>query len=192
MIPYEFFRASGLFLKEGFLRQQECSQITREMRETRHRPATASIEDVVREDVRKASLCDVSPEIVEPVRSKLESLMPELAKHFKTSLSSLQPLNFLEYVVGEHHVVHRDATPSPPYNTRRVSLSILLNDETEDAEDNSYHGGSLVFYDLSGLKDLGFPLSGKAGLLVAFASTIPHEVKPVLKGTRRSIVTWFV
>jgi len=52
-----------------------------------------------------------------------------------------------------------------------------------------------VFYNL--LKSekaarVGFSLSGQPSLLVAFDSMVPHEVKPVTRGDRVTIVTWFL
>ena len=68
-------------------------------------------------------------------------------------------------------------------NIRKISYSILLNDPSE------YEGGELHIWDGHGegdtlIKDL------KAGYLVAFPSFLLHEVTPVTKGTRKSLVCW--
>ena len=52
-----------------------------------------------------------------------------------------------------------------------------------------------MLYDLlgqPGLKGAGFPLRGQTGLLIAFPSGLPHEVRPVTRGERLTVVTWFV
>ena len=69
------------------------------------------------------------------------------------------------------------------FDIRKISYSILLNDPSE------YEGGELHIWDGHGegdtlIKDL------KAGYLVAFPSFLLHEVTPVTKGTRKSLVCW--
>ena len=83
---------------------------------------------------------------------------------------------------------------------RRVTVVIFVNGEYQDekpdaVEIDTYEGGDLVFYNL--LKSekaarVGLSLSGQPGLLVAFDSMVPHEVKPVTRGDRVTIVTWFL
>ena len=190
MLPERLLRSLGLFVRREFLTREESARITHEMTRSAKQSATASVKDDVREDVRSASLCDVPNETVELVRSRLESLIAELEKYFDLQLSGVQPLNFLEYGVGGHHVAHRDASTSPPYDTRKVSFSILLQDERDDPDEAAFSGGTLLFYGLIGDEDAGLLVRAEAGVLVAFRSTVVHEVKPVLAGTRHSIVTW--
>jgi predicted 2-oxoglutarate/Fe(II)-dependent dioxygenase YbiX len=59
---------------------------------------------------------------------------------------------------------------------------------------NNYTGGSLTFYGLfdGKGKNIGFPLIGQAGLLVAFRSVILHGVTSVTSGERFTVVSWFV
>ena len=55
-------------------------------------------------------------------------------------------------------------------------------------------GGSLTFYGLMkapGMEKAGMPLAPEAGLLVAFRSDIMHEVNPVTRGERYTLVSWF-
>jgi predicted 2-oxoglutarate/Fe(II)-dependent dioxygenase YbiX len=71
---------------------------------------------------------------------------------------------------------------------------VFLNRQTEQPESDSFCGGSLVLYGLVGepdWQDYGFPLTGEAGLLVAFPSSVIHEVEAVTAGERYTIATWF-
>ena len=60
--------------------------------------------------------------------------------------------------------------------TRKLSMSIILNDE--------YEGGEFEFF----AKDT---ILAKMGTIIVFPSYMKHRVKPVTKGTRYSLVTWF-
>ena len=63
---------------------------------------------------------------------------------------------------------------------RKLSLSIQLT----DAKD--YEGGELILYE----DEKGLEMSKEQGTLILFPSFIVHEVKPVTKGERNSLVSW--
>ena len=69
------------------------------------------------------------------------------------------------------------------FNTviRKLSLSIQLTDPEE------YEGGELKLY--TGEKD-GQIMDKSQGTLIIFPSYILHEVMPITKGERNSLVTW--
>jgi PKHD-type hydroxylase len=70
-------------------------------------------------------------------------------------------------------------------NVRKLSMSILLNDE--------YEGGHFQMHGPSehGEEAVETPVSGE-GSVIVFPSFIEHQVTPVTKGIRYSLVTWFV
>jgi len=63
---------------------------------------------------------------------------------------------------------------------RKLSLSIQLTDPKD------YEGGELFLYE----DKKGLEMSKEQGTLVLFPSFILHEVKPVTKGERNSLVSW--
>jgi PKHD-type hydroxylase len=63
-------------------------------------------------------------------------------------------------------------------STRKISVSVILND--------GYEGGELAFFD-----DGQQMMKADAGVAVAFPSFVPHKVMPVTKGVRWSLVAWF-
>lgn len=63
---------------------------------------------------------------------------------------------------------------------RKLSFSIQLSDP------NSYEGGDLIIYDRSS----GSHVNRDQGTMNAFPSFTLHEVTPVTKGTRYSLVGW--
>jgi len=63
---------------------------------------------------------------------------------------------------------------------RKLSISIQLSDPKK------YKGGELYLYE----GDKGTLMDKKQGTLILFPSYVLHEVMPVTKGERNSLVTW--
>ena len=77
-------------------------------------------------------------------------------------------------------------------HSRKISIVILLNRQSETSEAGSYGGGSLVFSEWRPDRTRGqYALTGEAGMLVAFPSETTHEVVPITQGDRYSIASWF-
>jgi predicted 2-oxoglutarate/Fe(II)-dependent dioxygenase YbiX len=83
----------------------------------------------------------------------------------------------LRYDEGFFYKQHTDSFKAQP---RAVSCSFALNDD--------YEGGEFAFFD----NEFYFKL--KKGSVLMFPSNFmyPHEILPVTKGTRYSIITWFI
>ena len=73
---------------------------------------------------------------------------------------------------------HIDRAANTP--VRKLSISIQLTNPKE------YQGGELYLYD----DDKGTLMKKEQGTLVLFPSYTLHEVKPVTKGERNSLVSW--
>ena len=82
----------------------------------------------------------------------------------------------LRYTEGQFYIQHVDSFLQAP---RLISCSFALND--------NYEGGEFAFFD----RELKYKLN--QGDVIMFPSTFmyPHEIMPVTKGTRYSIITWF-
>ena len=112
--------------------------------------------------------------------------------HFNLTLKDCNEPHLLVYREGDFFNPHRDNNRDP--TARRVSIVIFLNRESKEIAPDCYGGGSLVLYQLMDdprCKEIGFPVVGKEGLLVAFAADRIHGVTPVTYGERLTIVTWF-
>jgi predicted 2-oxoglutarate/Fe(II)-dependent dioxygenase YbiX len=85
--------------------------------------------------------------------------------------------DLLSYEVGQFYKEHTDSYKKHP---RSVSCSIALNED--------YEGGEFAFFN----RELKYKL--KKGSVILFPSNFmyPHEILPVTKGTRYSIITWFI
>ena len=83
---------------------------------------------------------------------------------------------------------YKEARPDLTLNNtrelcRKLSFSLLLS----DAED--YEGGQ---FQLMGYDNKMYEVPQKKGTLIIFESTTLHRVRPVKKGTRKSLVGWVV
>lgn len=83
----------------------------------------------------------------------------------------------LRYKEGQFYVQHTDSFKARP---RAVSCSFALNDD--------YEGGEWGFFDREMI------VKAPKGSAVLFPSNFmyPHEIMPVTKGVRYSVITWFI
>ena len=106
-------------------------------------------------------------------------------------ISAAENYQISKYTPGDFYTAHLDSlgTHTTKFNspdkevfhdkTRKISLSVNLNDPSE------YEGGELKIF--------GVPKTNQEiGTLNFFPSYLPHEVTPVTKGVRYSLVMWFL
>jgi SM-20-related protein len=187
----------GLFVAEHFLDREECASLRGEMEKAPAEEAGVYRErDTVNAATRRTAYAQVSAETASRIAGKLDRLLPILQDHFGVRLQGHQPPHFLVYQTGDFFKAHTDVVPenAPDYiQARRISIVIFVNDEADEPTPDSYTGGRLTFYGLAGdgpFQNLGLPLNGREGLLVAFPADVLHAVTPVTHGKRFTIVTW--
>jgi SM-20-related protein len=191
----DFFTQFGFLIFRGFFSEELCSSLSSEINEGCIDSAPEVVQNgvlVLDETSRKTDIVKVSAESESLVRTRVLELMPKLSDHFVEPLTECSTLRFLRYNEGHFFGLHRDSGTyhEPPKNEweRKLSATIFLNEESEDPGQTGFQGGSLVFY-LSG--STGVPLKAETGMLVAFRADIVHEVKPIIRGKRYSIVGRF-
>jgi predicted 2-oxoglutarate/Fe(II)-dependent dioxygenase YbiX len=84
--------------------------------------------------------------------------------------------DLLKYSEGDFYVQHVDSSSE---NVRSVSCSFLLNDEFE--------GGEFAFFD----KKVKPKITKGSAIMFPSNFMYPHEITPIVSGTRYSIITWF-
>jgi len=188
-----------LCMVRNFFDPETCGELLTEMRRCPAAPAVVygrGDAGAVDERVRKVSRLLPTGETVERVGRRLQECRGAVGDHFGVSLSRCEEPQFLRYRVGDFFVAHQDGNTglirSDREQSRRISVVIFLNRQSETPEADAYCGGSLVFSDWRarpGRRE--FRLSGEAGTLVAFRSETTHEVSPVTHGERYSIVSWY-
>lgn len=210
MPPAGFFARLGLFVRPDFMSPGLCAQL---MVEARVAPSTAGgifgdgSGRSVDQRVRRAAIARLPAGSSAVMEERLHEVQRDLERHFGVSLDTLWTPQLLVYRAGDFYRAHRDRPATVTGSTldrRRVSVVIFLNapaveggvaeTDTPTAWDG-YQGGALTFFGL--LKDprtqeRGLPLVAESGLLVAFGSDVMHEVTPVTRGERYTVVTWFL
>jgi SM-20-related protein len=138
-----------------------------------------------------------SPVSEPELHRRLFEISGELATVFDLELTTIHPLKFTRYDVGDFYKVHRDVTDDAGapdmIRSRKLALTMFLNQQGDEPDEADYCGGSLTFYGLLDDPDwqaVGIPLDSEAGMLVAFRPNVMHEVTPVTHGTRYAITTW--
>jgi predicted 2-oxoglutarate/Fe(II)-dependent dioxygenase YbiX len=191
----------GIYTEEGFLERAACESLKARMRagsRERAKVYEGGSDYVLDESRRSTVKVKVPTAAASAVRDKLLARCEALSRRFGVEVTDCQEPTFLVYRPGDFFEPHRDYTENQnapdTVRRRRVSAVVFLNDESAGGVVGEYEGGSLAFYGL--LKDprcrhIGIPVRGKAGMLVAFPSDVLHQVSPVAKGERFTIVSWF-
>lgn len=192
----------GIHTEESFLDRATCQAVKAEMRSQEHRRAKVyhrdwkHVEDAA---LRSTLQVEVGERVNSIVREKLLALRAPLAERFGVEVGEYQGPTYLIYKPGDFFEPHKDSSRKPDapdfISERKISVVLFLSDEEGGGKPGEYAGGSLAFYGL--LKDprcaqIGIPVRGRAGLLVAFRSDVFHQVTPVTRGERFTIVGWFV
>ncbi len=103
-------------------------------------------------------------------------------KYFEFEITQIEELQFARYteeLLGKYEQ-HIDMLFNLA-NTRKISIIIFLSDSKD------FTGGELL---LHGVGSTPISIEQKPGKVVFFPSYIPHEITPVTKGKRYSLVTW--
>ena len=169
------------YVIEQILSPQECSEII-ELGTTKGIKKEDNVVNSNNVEVNK-SIRSTEIYFINDV-SLYQKIMPHVVKlnKWNYNFSRVEPLQLGIYREGDHYDWHVDddgveydssAGPFAGLN-RRLSFSILLNEEFE--------GGEFVMNDALSLN--------KTGQILIFPSTIKHKVNPVTQGTRYSLVGW--
>jgi predicted 2-oxoglutarate/Fe(II)-dependent dioxygenase YbiX len=144
---------------------------------------------LVNKDIRNVRNINIShPETIQynqEIRRNLDKDIYDVVANILASYTEIAPHTtivqdsgyiLLEYSEGCFYSQHTDHFLTDP---RSISCSLNLNDD--------YTGGEFTFFD----EKISYNL-GKGDVLM-FPSNFmyPHSIKPILSGTRYSIITWF-
>jgi SM-20-related protein len=192
---------TSLFLLHGFLDAETCANLRQEGLVSPTTKAPVYLQgspDNVHENVRKTTSFHPSAETVAAIHDKLSLQKSALESHFGLSLTDCEPPQFLLYQPGDFFVRHQDGNTEQfdfdHLRIRRISVVVFLNDSCDEEKADTFSGGTLSFYGRDYAAADGppeFSLSGETGLLIAFSADMVHEVAPVTRGQRFTIISWF-
>lgn len=105
--------------------------------------------------------------------------------HFMYDIDGFESFQYTVYKskTKQHYDWHIDAGNAYSKYERKISASVILTDP------NEYEGGEFECV-MNGRVDEPFIGKPNKGDVIFFSSWMPHRVKPVTKGTRKSLVCW--
>ena len=120
-------------------------------------------------------------------------------RFWKWAISGGEPIQFTKYEPGDFYAWHTDQRIKPYANNsrwpgliRKLSVTVTLTDGS------AYDGGDFLLEDPADTPDNAarriktLTEARAQGSVVVFASSLFHRVSEVTKGTRISLVTWFL
>jgi SM-20-related protein len=197
MRPRDFTHL-GLFVKEAFLDDALLRQVRQAIADDAGDPA--EVLDVgndalrVSAEVRRVWDVTLPGALEEAVLDRLESLRDEFERWCQRPLERCHGLAALRYPTGAFYRTHRDASGHADalgLHRRAVSVVVFVN-SGEGHAGAEFSGGTLRLHELVDGDDDGLDVSPEAGTLVAFPSSLLHEVTPVEHGERYSLVAWLM
>lgn len=131
-------------------------------------------------DSRKSKNCFISSNVKD---KKVKEIMLKVVKcyfavakgFFNFPIGTVEPIQYAEYDEGMYYKLHADSGLDID---RDISASVVLS------ERDKYEGGELKFFHIQ------HPMEEKRGRVIVFPSAMQHEVLPVKKGRRSSLVLW--
>ncbi len=170
----------------SFLTPEECRAII-EIGESGLRQAKTD-DHQVHENLRKSEIAWLKPAsgpawLFDKVRQCVNELN---ANWFGYALIGLEDVQFTKYAYKkdgspDFYASHTDTQALPGGTVRKLSFTVQLS------EPESYEGGEVLLYNT--LAD-NMTLSRNVGSISFFPSYTIHEVLPVTRGTRFSLVGW--
>ena len=134
-------------------------------------------------DIKWISLTDKTRWLFKKI---IDKIIDVNGRNFDLQLKFVENLQFSEYTEENKgfYSKHRDCGLKKSLDNfvdiRKLSFTIQLTDESE------YKGGELIFY----MDEEEKKAPKSKGTIIFFESDIIHEVTPVTKGVRHSLVSW--
>ena len=136
------------------------------------------------EKVEKKEIRDATIYYIDEKQTRLYQILNKIAfsanKYFKYDINGIEKAQIIHYKAPSNgYEYHIDIGPDGTAAHRKISMSLLLNEE--------YEGGEICFRS-SEKESCTRP---KMGEVVLFSSFLSHKVKPVTTGDRYVVVAWF-
>ena len=136
------------------------------------------------EKTEEKSIRDAEIRFIDEKQTRLYKILNKIAisanKYFKYDINGIEKAQIITYKAPSNgYQYHMDIGAEGTPANRKISMSLLLNDDFE--------GGEICFrYNENEMCTR--PEKGEA---VIFSSFLSHKVKPVTKGERFVVVAWF-
>ena len=191
--PYHDF---PYMLIKGVLTPQECRAITSFVRDSKEHHTASLRGGNVNSHIRQTDIYTLPLEYTSLYETRFDLLRQRIETFFALSLTRSTPLQVLGYNEGAFYIKHADDSSelrdreghtvgyvsSAP--ERKLSTVLFAND--------AFEGGELLFNYLYDAQGNLIKVQPKSGDMLVFLSNpyFAHEVLPVTKGFRLSLVQW--
>jgi len=175
---------------DNVLSPENCNLILNEYQNSSEWLDTKTGDDEISKNVRNCMEISISQDFTInqnlDVRKNLDNLVFESVRNIISNYNDIVPTfrididtgyQLLRYKEDEFYTQHTDSFKE---QQRSLSCSIQLNED--------YDGGEFALFDREMM------IRTKSGSAIVFPSNFmyPHEIMPVIKGTRYAIITWLV
>tara|TARA_B110000211_G_C13902718_1_gene474724 strand:+ start:94 stop:672 length:579 start_codon:yes stop_codon:yes gene_type:complete len=161
---------------------QELIDLSKTLKKEDGKILTTNEEDKFYLKTRKSTVSFIPFNKMQSVYNDINNLIQQINRNNFgfNNIEMNQEAQITEYQKGDFYSWHTDTAidMSNEPVVRKLSMTVLLNDPSE------FEGGDLQFAN----KTIN-PM--KQGYASIFASFLQHQVTPVTKGVRRSLVMWF-
>lgn len=190
MTQYSYWSLKNTSLEDHYyikniFNEKECSEIIK-LGNAFKKDESKTGDGVGFSDIRKSMNSWIPPcELTYWIYERVQSATEAVNKFYEYDLNFMEQLQFTEYSneYSGYYDKHVDKfqKESFPGNTRKLSFSVQLSNP------DSYEGGDLILYN-GGKEPL--KVQKDKGIINFFPSHVLHEVTPVTKGFRYSLVSW--
>lgn len=176
-----------IYIIDNVLQEKVCDLIIKEYKDTEWSDALIS-RNIKNNDVRNCKNINISDISIinhnESFRKYLDNevfnsvgiVINEIFNKFGASTEKDSGYQLLKYEEGGFYKEHIDT--SSIINNRRFSCSFNLNDD--------YGGGEFSFFN----DEIRYKIKKGSAIIFPSNNLFPHQILPITKGTRYSIVTW--
>jgi predicted 2-oxoglutarate/Fe(II)-dependent dioxygenase YbiX len=180
-------------LLDNVLDEATCVRVRRAMDTGTPEAAEILDNDITRDDqARRTAHIEVDDDTLAFLEQRLDAQRHAIERFFTIALGPREGLSLLRYRAGDFFRPHRDwgIVPSwPDAERRRISLVLFLTTSRAVDPSGTFSGGALRLFDDEGA--VVREVVPRSGTLVAFPSTMLHEVAPVVSGVRDAVVDWW-
>jgi len=167
-----------------------CNKILQEYKNSQEWNRTLVGDGILNTNIRNCSVIQISDsnvidknyEVRKFIDVELHQQLLKVVEMYSKEFLEFSPnidtgYELLMYESGQFYTQHTD---SFIHQQRSVSCSLTLNDD--------YVGGEFSFFDREMM------IRNSVGSVIVFPSNFmyPHEIMPVIEGTRYSVITWYV
>lgn len=186
-------KTTDVLVVPGFLPPVLCARVRAAMDAGTPEPAGILGDSIeTDESVRRTLHIEIDGLVRDALEERLDAARPQLEAFFGSPLGVREGPSVLRYTAGGFYRRHCDQGQVqgwPAASRRWITTVLFLTSSRAEEQDGTFAGGTLRLF-VGGVQSAR-DVPARAGTLVAFPATVPHEVTVVTDGVRDTVVDWF-